>query len=173
MKWLKHGWSGEKKRDMFIWASWPREFTLSATASFPQDFPELQPHFCANEISDATRDYNCIAWAASETNVRWEPDPLFQYFWPDRVPREYTVNAFIAAYQTLGFQVCENGDPEIGFEKIVLFSRAGFPTHAARRLGTGTWTSKLGDFEDIEHINLQCLRGPLYGTPTTYLKRPV
>ena len=47
------------------------------------------------------------------------------------------------------------------------------PTHAARQLPDGKWTSKLGPFEDIKHSTLVCLKGPLYGEPDTYMKRPV
>ena len=39
------------------------------------------------------------------------------------------------------------------------------PTHAARQLESGEWTSKLGkDFEDIPHTTLDALNGPVYGS---------
>jgi hypothetical protein len=158
---------------MFNWANWPPEFTLSSTASFPNDFPNLRPHLCANQVSTATRDYNCIAWAASDSGVRWEPDPFFQYYWPDGVPRAYTVPAFVAAFQSIGYELCENGEPEEGMEKIVLYARSGEPTHAARRLPNGNWTSKLGDFEDIEHVDVHCVGGALYGAAQTYMRRKI
>ncbi|MCI0637958.1 MAG: hypothetical protein L0Y72_23715 [Gemmataceae bacterium] len=37
------------------------------------------------------------------------------------------------------------------------------PTHAARQLPTGRWSSKLGPSEDIEH-DLHALEGEIYGT---------
>lgn len=158
---------------MFKWASWPPEFTLSVTPSFLHDFPNLRPHLCANDVSNATREYNCIAWAASDSSARWEPDPFSQYYWPDGVPRVYTIQAFISAFQSVGFEVCPNGDPETGMEKIALFTRSGDPTHAARRLLNGNWTSKLGDFEDIEHVDLYCVSGPLYGAAQVYMRRKI
>jgi hypothetical protein len=158
---------------MYKWSKWPPEFTLSAEPSFPVDFPNLHPHLCEDDLSSATGSYNCIAWAAAESTARWDPDPWFQDYWPDGVPRVNTIAAVIAAYRTVGFEVCNTAAPEVGMEKIAIYTLAGDPTHAARLLPNGNWTSKLGDFEDIQHVNLYCLQGPLYGIPHTYMKRPV
>lgn len=158
---------------MFKWANWPPEFTLSATPGFSSDFPNLRPHLCENDLSRATNDYNCIAWAASETEVRWEPDPLRIWHWPDGVERKYSLDAFYEAYRTIGYEICGDGSFEAGFEKIAIFTLNGIPKHAARQLPNGNWTSKLGDFEDIQHINLGCLEGPLYGMAQSYMKRKV
>jgi hypothetical protein len=156
---------------MFKWTKWPPEFTLAATPAFPQDFPNLRPHLCEDDVSAKSKDYNCIAWAAFDTTAWWEPDVLEQYYWPDGVPRNYSVAAFIAAYQTIGFEVCADATPESGMEKIVLYTRNGYPTHATRLLENGNWTSKLGIWEDIQHVNLDCLNGPLYGLFQVYMKR--
>src|SRR5258708_6988096 len=62
-----------------------------------------------------------------------------------------------------------------GFEKIALYSNAqGEFTHAARQKEDGIWTSKLGDWEDIEHRTLSGLSGnaPAYGSVAKILKRP-
>jgi hypothetical protein len=96
-----------------------------------------------------------------------------QYYWPDGVPRAYTIAAFIAAYNTMGFEKCENAFPEPGMEKIAIFTRRGTPTHAARLLSTGFWTSKLGPYEDIEHETLDSVSGPLYGIPQVYMRRRI
>jgi|GEM_PF-3681614 len=54
------------------------------------------------------------------------------------------------AFATLGYEVCDNVELEPGFEKIALYAGAdGIPTHAARQLQAGPWTSKLGRMEDI------------------------
>jgi hypothetical protein len=47
----------------------------------------------------------------------------------------------------------------------------GSPTHAARQLDNGRWTSKLGELEDIEH-SLRDLEGAAYGTVVQVMKRP-
>jgi hypothetical protein len=156
---------------MLIWSNWPPEFTLPTTPHFSQDFPSLRPQDCEDDVSLATKAYNCHAWAAFDTNRRWEPDPLGIWYWPDGVPRQYTLQAFIAAYRTVGYEQCLNGTNEDGIEKIAIYTIGGIPTHTARQLATGNWTSKLGDFEDIQHNSLNCLGGPLYGAAQTFMKR--
>lgn len=144
---------------------------LPSEPDFLFAFPLLQPAHCVGDFSAATRQYNCFAWAASVDDQRWEPDPLDQYYWPDNIPREYTVDAFISAYRSLGYDVCTDGSREENIEKIAFFVRFGRPTHAARQLENGNWTTKFGDFEDVEHIDLTCLSGPAYGSVQIYMKR--
>lgn len=117
--------------------------------------------------------YNCIAWAAGVTNDWWWPleDPG-QSFWPKGIPRERTLEAFHAAFATLGYSVCSSEELEPGFEKIALFAAAELPHHAARQLPSGRWTSKLGKGEDIEH-DLHDLEGDFYGTVVLVMKRPI
>ncbi len=150
---------------------WPSEFTLARTTRFATDFPRLYPYHRKGEISPATEAYNCIAWAAGDTTKWWEPDEFEQYFWPEGVAREYTLDTYVAAFRSVGFEVCQDGSLEKGTEKIVLYLQHGEPTHAARGMPNGHWTSKLGSYEDIEHIDLDCLHGPLYGKAEIYMKR--
>lgn len=84
---------------------------------------------------------------------------------------EETLDAFAAAFATLGYAPCLDERPEHRFEKIALFAVAGLPTHAARQLPSGRWTSKLGLREDIEH-DLHAVSGGVYGTVAALLKRP-
>jgi hypothetical protein len=102
----------------------------------------------------------------------WWPfgDPTKSH-WPNGVAREETVAAFAAAFKALGFVPCDRADVETGYEKIALFvDQDGCPTHAARRLPTGRWTSKLGFREDIEH-DLNALEGETYGRVALIMKR--
>jgi hypothetical protein len=124
--------------------------------------------------SPATRDYNCIAWAAGDTARWWWPDddPDNAGFWPPGVAAEETLDAFAAAFATIGYALCSGENRESGFEKIAVFANAGIPTHAARQLASGRWTSKLGMREDIEH-DLHAISGTLYGTVALVLRRPV
>jgi hypothetical protein len=144
------------------------------SGSWPsRDFPNLK-ETDYRKTSDATPQYNCLSWAADESHRRWEPDAMAQLYWPSEAPRELTIESFVAAYATRGYEVCESVDAEEGFEKIALYADSdGLPTHAAKQLPNGHWTSKLGDFEDIEHFTLECLNGDLYGTPTLYMRRNV
>lgn len=133
-------------------------------------FPRLASEGFA-ETSSATAKYNCIAWAAGRTDDWWWPDPLGNYPWPVGVPRTVTIEAFSQAFETLGYVRCEHGNLEPGFEKVALYALNGLPTHAARQLPDGKWTSKLGKEIDISHT-LVGLEGPIYGQVAGYLKRP-
>ena len=65
--------------------------------------------------------------------------------WPDSAAREVTLSAFTAAFSTIGYVVGGDEALEPGFEKVALFAdAAGMPSHAARQLPSGAWTSKLG-----------------------------
>jgi hypothetical protein len=135
-------------------------------------FPKLQD--TEWQISSKPDDgYNCIAWAAKVTTEWWWPVGLEQTHWPEGAPREVTLEAFREAFATLGYFVCESGQPEPGYEKIALFaSDMATPRHAARQLPSGRWTSKLGKLEDIEH-ELHDLEGALYGAVVLFMKRPL
>ncbi len=59
---------------------------------------------------------------------------------------------------------------EAGYERIAWFAPAdGRPTHAARELPSGLWTSKLGTAEDTEH-GLGELEGALHGSVVLVMK---
>jgi hypothetical protein len=124
--------------------------------------------------SPADPHYNCIAWAAGDTGKWWWPTPeLEDAFWPAGVAREETILAFQEAFATLGYFLCDGEELEPGFEKIALFADdQGIPSHAARQVPKGSWTSKIGELEDIEHA-LHDLEGTEYGTVVQILKRPL
>jgi hypothetical protein len=120
-----------------------------------------------------TGAYNCIAWAAGDTAHWWWPDadPDAAVFWPSGVQEEETLDAFAAAFASLGYTTCEGESWEAGYERIALFADTdGRPTHAARQLSGGRWTSKLGKAEDIEH-GLHDLEGAFYGAIVLIMKR--
>jgi hypothetical protein len=114
--------------------------------------------------------YNCIAWAASENIRWWWPDKMEQAYWPPGIERATKIETFIAAYATLGYEVCGDGNHERGFEKIVIYCKDGVPTHAARLISGDEWTSKLGQGHDVSHA-IDLLDGPLYGAPHTFMRR--
>jgi hypothetical protein len=119
--------------------------------------------------------YNCIAWAAGDTKLWWWPSEAAtkrRPFWPAGVPREVTLEAFREAFATLGYEVCNDDRFEEGHEKVALFALLGVPKHAARQLSNGRWTSKLGEWEDIEHA-LHDLTGMVYGSVVLVMKRPL
>jgi hypothetical protein len=135
-------------------------------------FPGLS-QFGYQITSEKTPDYNCIAWAVGVTEAWWWPDPMYQYYWPPEIARSESVEAFVAAFGTLGYSECPSPDLEIGFEKIALFvDQRGVPTHAARQRSDGSWTSKLGELEDIGHVQLEAVSGYAYGSARVFMKRP-
>jgi hypothetical protein len=136
-------------------------------------FPRLR--FSAYKVtSPSDPGYNCIGWAAGDTSMWWEPDPMGVYFWPKSVPRRLTMDAFKQVFSALGYKPCEATYPEAGHEKVAIFADpTGTPTHAARQLSDGSWTSKMGKLEDIEHVRLEAVSGSRYGHPAIILRRPI
>ena len=104
---------------------------------------------------------------------RWW-DHVPGYYWPDGLPRDESVEAYVGLFRRLGFESCDNSEPEPGFEKIAVYGKAGKFSHVARSLESGNWTSKLGTLEDIEHDDLDSLTEDLddsYGQPLVFLRR--
>ena len=140
-------------------------------------FPKLTPSN-AYETSEVDASYNCIAWAAgkgAEEAEFWWPDPLdVSCTWPLVVSEELElcVEMFVQAFQTLGYEPCDGGNAEQGWEKVVLYvNEKNEPTHMARQLADGSWTSKLGKNVDIHHSTVEAVEGPWYGKATQYLRR--
>lgn len=136
-------------------------------SGFFRDFPGLTPG-SVSVTSEASGLYNCIAWAAGAHNRWWWPSRYS--FWPEDAPREVTLEAFIEAYGSGGFSPVNDGTREDGIQKIAIYMLDGEPTHAARQLVSGRWTSKCGENVDIEH-ELSELEGPCYGTVAQFLGR--
>ena len=94
------------------------------------------------------------------------------YCWGEGVPHVDTVEAWIAVFEREGYRVCRSSEPEAGYEKVALFAtEEDAPTHVARQLPSGRWTSKLGKLEDIEH-DLGDLAESSYGQVVQSMKRP-
>jgi hypothetical protein len=149
-----------------------RGSSLVSQAQIEEEFPGLgRDGYQITSPEDPT--YNCIAWAAEEADAWWWPDPLGTGYWPIGAPRAETLSAFEAAYRLIGYSRCDDGSLEPGFEKVAVFAGTDQgPTHAARQLPTGAWTSKLGSLEDVTHLTLLALGGESYGSPVLFLKRP-
>lgn len=133
-------------------------------------FPSLndQNH---RQTSEATDDYNCIAWAAGHDDAWWDPNPFPQYYWPEGLSREDTVDNLVKLFEGEGYAVCENSELVDGVEKVAIYGDDLGYTHAARQKPDGTWTSKLGGLEDIEHDTLEILCGHEYGRIERFMKR--
>lgn len=135
------------------------------------DFPNLAPE---NFKITSPRDtkYNCIAWAANDKLRRWWPVESLDYYWPTTAPKINTIEAFMKAFEGLGYRRCETPDVEKGILKVALYcNKDNKPQHMARQLSNGKWTSKLGDHVDIEHTTLEVLEGKQYGKVKIFMSR--
>jgi hypothetical protein len=133
-------------------------------------FPNLRPE-TYTVTSRETTDYNCMAWVLGVTDEWWWPE--VGSYWPTE-PRELSLAAFVAALGRLGYETCEAREPEPGFEKVAVYVDSDdVPTHLARQLASGEWSSKCGRLEDLTH-QLEVLEGPplAYGTVARILRRP-
>jgi hypothetical protein len=126
--------------------------------------------------------YNCIAWAAGETNAKWWPiqHKVPGWYWPPGIRNDVTVASFIEMFGKEGDYEewsPENGDLEDGYEKVAIYvDKHGTPTHAARQLVDGTWTSKIGQNKDVIHATLDVWESThhvesAYGKVAKFLRR--
>lgn len=143
-------------------------------------FPGLRNDSGFKITSPATPDYNCIAWAC-HYNDRWmqppsiTPPPLDSIvYWPDGVVQGEDIDCLMAAFQSKGYECCEDAKHEKGFQKVALYVKRGTRhwTHAARELNSGFWTSKLGQANDIQHGTPYTIEGNTYGEVFCIMKRP-
>jgi hypothetical protein len=116
--------------------------------------------------------YNCFAWAGGESHRWWEPIADAGYYWPIGPTDDWSVDVVVAAFRALGYEVCADGQLEPEAEKVAIYVRGDEPTHAARQVPSGVWTSKLGPEQDIEHT-LDGLAGSTYGMPSVFLNRAI
>jgi len=137
-----------------------------------QKFPNLRRGEY-QETSPDDSDYNCIAWAVQINSQWWQPSGRVGHYWPPGFPLDdYSTTALIAVYQGLGFERCDTGDPESGYDKIAIYATPdGDYAHAARQLGDGRWTSKIGEWTDIEHNTVEALEGSYLGVVQVFLRR--
>lgn len=121
--------------------------------------------------SKSTSSYNCVAWSLGIVDRWWEPTPGGQYYWPNNRFGDYSLAAFKAMFEEQGFEECLSEDLEVGFDKIVLYGVDGEFLHVALQTPAGSWSSKLGDLEDIEHSTAQAIAGGAYGEIAAIMRR--
>lgn len=137
---------------------------------FASFFPNLKEEGY-EKISEQTDTYNCIAWAVGDPARYWWPTPRYACYWPPGFERSNALPVLKAICELLGYRECESDDQEAGYEKVALYADATGVQHAARQLRSGLWTSKIGELEDIEHIDLESLESNDYGKVALYMKR--
>jgi hypothetical protein len=124
--------------------------------------------------SEQSAVYNCIAYAAGDETTKWQGFRETGYYWPGGAEEGHSLEALISAFEQLGYALTENDVLESECEKVALYvDNDGLWTHAAKQCADGTWTSKLGNLEDIVHQTPQALCGPdpAYGKVACFMKR--
>lgn len=132
--------------------------------------PRLDAANCS-QTSQSDLSYNCIAWAAGEDRRWWWPSGRGGHYWPTPGAHIPTIDVFRSAFAGLGYKDCKSGRYQRRYEKIALYaSTDGWVTHAARQVRT-RWTSKLGEFVDIEHDRPNDVGGGQYGEVVQFMRR--
>jgi hypothetical protein len=142
--------------------------------SMPIDLRNKFPRIAdihSKKTSDRDDYYNCIAWAFKDNQRNWWPNHK-QSYWPVNASNLTTMEAFEAWFTEDGWEETSEYELEVGYEKIALYALNGVPTHAARLLDNGTWTSKLGRYIDISHEATE-LEGPKYGQLHKVYRKPI
>lgn len=149
---------------------------MSSGTDLTSLFPQLEPG-TFSITSPADREYNCHAWSAGDDTSWWSPtnpagQPIGGYYWPRGVSRDDSLPSHVAAFGSLGYELCDNAELEPAVEKIAIYvNGAGLPTHSARQLADGQWTSKIGTLHDITHDTLSGLEGAEYGRVACVMRR--
>ena len=112
-----------------------------------------------------------MALAVGVTDAWWWPQD--ERYWPPGVPDELTLAAMIAALGTVGYIPCDDGATETGFEKVAVYAKGGVPTHVAKQLSGGRWSSKLGKDCVVSHASPSGLEGVVYGSVVAFLRPPI
>ncbi len=121
--------------------------------------------------SPKSANYNCIAWAYEDDSKWFWPDSSNIYYWPNDIPREEKIDSFIKLFNNIGYEICSNGDVEKDYQKVAIYSdKFGKPTHSARQLENGFWTSKLGQYFDVTHTIFSMGDG-VYGNVAVFMRR--
>jgi hypothetical protein len=125
-----------------------------------------------HKTSEETNIYNCVAWVF---NIKTEPIDLSvdENGDPMPVPQYLMPQVYIEYFEQRGFTKCDTPDLEAGIEKIALYVHtSGTFEHVALQLENGNWSSKVGEYEDIEHYNLEAIEKPDYmGIASIFMKR--
>ena len=96
------------------------------------------------------------------------------HYWPSDEIQSPSIENFIKAFQQRGYECCDNGDFEQGYQKIALYAKPdswGICTHASQQKRNGCWTSKLGRECDIQHGTPDTIENNIYGKVRCYMKR--
>jgi hypothetical protein len=139
-------------------------------------FPKLSADG-AQKTSEASQQYNCIAWSAKRDKEHWwEPKPQEPWdYWPQSIPDDYSFESFVLIFEKRGYKKCGlDSRFEFFYKKVALYADTEGFTHVCDQLNSGAWWSKLAADEDIQHNSLEALEGSIgneYGKVQQVLKK--
>jgi len=111
-----------------------------------------------------------VSFAAGDVTKWWSP----KKYWPKGLPRDTSPETYISLFESLGYQLCDNADLEPGFEKVAFFQDPdGRVSRVSKQAESGSWITKIGRGELIEHTDLDALTSEKYGEVTQLLRRPI
>lgn len=136
--------------------------------------------------SPQNRGYNCIAWAMGFDD-RWVDYILNspKKWWPQGVTTDFKPSSLVSAFESMGFEVCDDDSIEQDYDKVALYKTGPFKnpltgtletegwTHAARVIAPGVYHSKIGESFDIYHGSGDVFVGSSYGSVYRFMKRPI
>lgn len=148
----------------------PDGYSIAMTLEeIKEKWPKLIENINFQFTSLKTWDYNCVAHVLGIDND-W-----IDFYYTDEgdINSDLTINRYVELFEEHGFSKCEDSSIEKGFEKIAIYedSRKWF-SHVALQFENGDWTSKMGDYEDIKHVNIDSVSTGLYGQAVLFMKRP-
>jgi hypothetical protein len=140
-------------------------------------FRSLQKNYYS-KTSERASKYNCVSYVANDYTRPWWPVPYPNepgYYWPiENSDGDESLNEFVEGFESLGYKICENGELEENYTKIVIYiDENDMPSHMAKQLENGKWSSKCGTLEDIEHdLDALCgSHGDGYGRVASFMKK--
>jgi hypothetical protein len=143
----------------------PEEYIIACDeVAINNNFPNLTNEFTYSSLKNG--DYNCIAW------IEKNEEDWIQFY--DEFGRLIkNPERYIHHFSQLGYAPTNNGNLETGKQKIAIYiaSSSNRFKHVARQLEDGRWTSKLGEWEDIEHNTAENLLGGSYGDILKFMEK--
>jgi hypothetical protein len=135
-------------------------------------FPNLRAS-AHRKTSEPASQENCIAHAAGARGEWWEP--IIGRFWPVGAPfYNHRIDSLVRIFERMGYVLCESAEHEPEYQKIAIYGVGDQYTHVARQLQeNGTWTSKLGAEDDINHATLEALADGEYGRVARIMRRRI
>lgn len=120
-------------------------------------------------LAPASTTYNCISWSLGVRD-RW--------IWPAKNGAPVSFGDFDDLYKGQGYRRSNKLDVDLdsGREKVVLYAKVSVngvlePTHSARQLDDGSWSSKVGRLPLIRHLHPEDVSGDTYGEPFALFTR--